>query len=95
MCRNGTPGLLGFSFLGNKVKKRKTGAERRGAAGNLRAHKNQEPSELSWIRWSLFLRRNCLCQNNRVNKFVGSDELSGAMCVIRIATLHLAAARRR
>lgn len=25
MCRNGTPGLLGFSFLGNKVKKRKTG----------------------------------------------------------------------
>jgi len=25
MCRNGTPSLLGFSFLGNEVKKRKTG----------------------------------------------------------------------
>lgn len=43
-------GLLGFSFLGNEVKKRKTEAERKGAAGNLRARKNQEPSELSWIR---------------------------------------------
>lgn len=50
MCRNGTLGLLGFSFLGNEVKKRKTGQKRKGAGGNLRARKNQEPSELSWIR---------------------------------------------
>lgn len=47
MCRNGTPGLLGFSFLGNKVKKRKTG------------QKEKEPPEI-YALIKIKSRRNSL-----------------------------------
>jgi len=58
MCRNGTPSLLGFSFLGNKVKKRRTGQKEKEPPEIYRAHKNQEPSELSWIRRVYFFGRS-------------------------------------
>lgn len=46
MCRNGTLSLQGFSFLRKRSKEEKDRAKRKGATGNLRARKNQEPSEL-------------------------------------------------
>lgn len=47
MCRNGTLGLLGFSFLGNEVKKRKTG------------QKEKEPAEI-YALVKIKSRRNSL-----------------------------------
>lgn len=72
MCRNGTPGLLGFSFLGNEVKRRKTAQKRKGAAGNLRARKNQEPSELSRICQVYFFGR-IVCA--KITALINSSEV--------------------
>lgn len=47
MCRNGTPGLLGFSFHGNEVKKRKT------------EQKEEEPPEI-YALVKIKSRRNSL-----------------------------------
>lgn len=50
MCRNGTPSLLGFSFLGNKVKKRKTGQKGKEPLEIYALIKIKSRRNSSWIR---------------------------------------------